>query len=151
MLIQLVDYGHPDAVRLCEQQRAELAERYGTPDSEPGGPPAAHEMQIFVLARDAVTGEPLGCGGLRALGDSLGEIKRMYVVPAQRRNGVAGQVLHALEGHAVELGWTTLRLETGALQPDAIAFYERHGFRRIARFGPYVADELSVCFERDLP
>jgi len=150
MRIQLVDYGHPDAMRLREEQRAELAERYGTPDSEPGGPPAAHEMQVFVLARDAATGEPLGCGGLRALGDSVGEIKRMFVVPAQRRNGVAGQVLQALERHAVERGWTALRLETGALQPDAIAFYERHGYARIARFGPYVADELSVCFERDL-
>jgi hypothetical protein len=47
-------------------------------------------------------------------------------------------------------GRTHLRLETGTLQPDAIAFYERHGYRRIENYGPYVGEPLSVCYERPL-
>jgi hypothetical protein len=43
-----------------------------------------------------------------------------------------------------------LRLETGTEQPDAMAFYERHGYRRIPNFGHYADSELSVCYERAL-
>ncbi|HEY7048029.1 MAG TPA: GNAT family N-acetyltransferase [Jatrophihabitantaceae bacterium] len=150
MRIEPVDFEHPDAVKLCERQRVELAERYGRPDSEPGGPPSADEIRVFLIARDPDTGEPVGCGGLRPLDHRVGEIKRMYVVPARRRGGVAGQVLRALERHARDLGWATLRLETGDRQPDAIAFYARHGYRLIPAFGVYAGAAGSVCFERDL-
>jgi Acetyltransferase (GNAT) domain len=74
----------------------------------------------------------------------------MYVVPEQRRSGVAGAVLAALEAEAACRGWTVLKLETGTEQPDAIAFYERHGYRRIPNFGHYADSELSVCYERAL-
>jgi hypothetical protein len=43
-----------------------------------------------------------------------------------------------------------LKLETGTEQPDAMAFYERHGYRRIPNFGHYAGSELSVCYERAL-
>jgi hypothetical protein len=43
-----------------------------------------------------------------------------------------------------------LKLETGTEQPDAMAFYERHGYRRIPNFGHYADSELSVCYERAL-
>ena len=148
--IEPVDFEHPDAVRLCEQQRVELAERYGRPDSELGGPPDPDQIRVFLIARDPDSGEAVGCGGLRPLDDRAGEVKRMYVVPARRRGGVAGQVLRALERHARDLGWATLRLETGDRQPDAIAFYERHGYRPIPTFGGYAGAAGSVCFERDL-
>ncbi|WP_393916052.1 hypothetical protein [Halostreptopolyspora alba] len=39
-------------------------------------------------------------------------------------------------------------LETGAGRPESMAPYERAGYRRIARFGPYVDCEVSICFER---
>ena len=38
-----------------------------------------------------------------------------------------------------------------ALQQAAMAFYRRHGFTDIARFGPYVDSETSMCMERRLP
>jgi GNAT superfamily N-acetyltransferase len=72
------------------------------------------------------------------------------VVPARRRAGVAGAVLAALEAEAARRGWTHLRLETGTEQPDAMAFYERHGYRRIPNFGHYASSALSVCYERAL-
>ena len=59
--IEPVDFDHPDAVRLCERQRVELAERYGGPDSEPGGPPAIDEIRVFLIARDPESGEAVGC------------------------------------------------------------------------------------------
>jgi putative acetyltransferase len=147
--IEAVPFDHPDAVALRSAQRAELAERYGTPDSEPGPAPTAADTAVFLLARDAA-GLPIGCGALRALGDGAAEVKRMYVVPSRRRSGVAGAVLAALEAEAACRGWTRLKLETGTEQPDAMAFYERHGYRRIPNFGHYAGSDLSVCYEREL-
>jgi putative acetyltransferase len=147
--IETVPFDHPDAEGLRVAQRAELTLRYGTPDSEPGPAPTAADVAAFLLARD-VDGRAIGCGGLRELGDGVGEVKRMYVVPERRRGGVAAAVLAALEADALARGWTHLRLETGTEQPDAMAFYERQRYVRIPNFGHYTSSQLSVCYERAL-
>ena len=149
MRIEDVPWGHPDAELLRGRQRVEIAERYGTPDSEPGRPPTAQDIVAFVLARDAA-GSAVGRGGLRRLDAVSGELKRMYVVPASRGSGVADAVLAALEARARGFGWTHLRLETGDRQPDAVAFYTRSGYAPIERFGPYVHSASSLCFGRAL-
>ena len=84
--VEAVPFDHPDAAALRTAQRAELTERYGTPDSEPGPAPTAADTTVFLLARDAA-GQAIGCGALRELGDRVGEVKRMYVVPERRRWG----------------------------------------------------------------
>jgi putative acetyltransferase len=143
-----VEWEHPDSVALRGAQRAELTERYGTPDSEPGPAPTADDVTYFVVAyRD---GEPVGCGGLRAIDDSHGEIKRMFVAPTHRGSGVSIAVLSRLEDEARSRGWIRLVLETGDGQPDAIRFYEREGYTRIPNFGHYADSALSVCFEKGL-
>ena len=149
MQIHPVHWDDAGAVRLREAQRVKIAERYGRTDSEPGTPPSASDIAYFVVAADP-DGTPLGCGGLRRLDAISGEVKRMYVVPERRGTGVARAVLEALEEHARSLGWTYLRLETGNAQPDAVAFYTKHGYRPIPRFGPYADEPTSLCFERVL-
>lgn len=149
MKILPVSWDDAGAVRLREAQRVEIAQRYGRPDSEPGTPPSASDIAYFVVATDP-DGTPLGCGGLRQLDATSGEVKRMYVVPERRGTGVARAVLEALEEHARSLGWTHLRLETGPEQPDAIKFYTRHGYAPIPCFGYYVDEPTSRCFERRL-
>ncbi len=49
-------------------------------------------------------------------------------------------------GCARDCGWTTLRLETGPRQPEAVALYEGVGYRRIAAFGPYGDDADDSLF-----
>jgi GNAT superfamily N-acetyltransferase len=139
----------PAGAALREAQRAELDARYGTDDHEPGPPPSGDDVSYFVVAT-ADGDTALGCGALRQLDGHSAEIKRMYVVPAARGTGVARAVLTALEDAARQRGWTTLRLETGTLQPDAQRFYRRAGYHEIPLFGSYVGSELSVCFERRL-
>ena len=137
-----------EALRVA--QRAELDLRYGTDDHEPGTPPAAENIDLFLVAVDDATGRPLGCGALRRLGPATVELKRMYVVPQSRGSGVATGLLRGLEEAARQRGWATVRLETGPAQPDAMRFYEREGYRRIPLFGAYVGSDLSVCYERAL-
>ncbi len=136
----------PAGVALRRAQRAELDARYGSDDHEPGGAPAAAEIDVFLVATRG--GEALGCGALRRLDDRSAEVKRMYVSPASRGSGVATAILRALEAAAKQRGWSTVRLETGTAQPEAIRFYEREGYREIPLYGKYVGSPISKCYER---
>jgi putative acetyltransferase len=74
----------------------------------------------------------------------------MYVAPESRGRGLSRALLAALEQEARGLGYSAVRLETGALQPEAIALYSSAGFEAIPCYGPYVDDPRSRCFEKTL-
>jgi ribosomal protein S18 acetylase RimI-like enzyme len=101
----------------------------------------------FFLLRDGDT--PAGCGGIQLFGTEYGELKRMYVRPAFRGRGFGKLLLDHLAAHARSHGVRVLRLETGIHQKEAIAMYERAGFHRIAPFGPYREDPVSLCYEKE--
>jgi GNAT superfamily N-acetyltransferase len=149
VIVAAVDWSNPDAESLRAAQRAEIAERYGTDDSEPGPAPTAADITAFFVAYTD-DGEPAGCGGLRALGDSEAEIKRMFVAPQHRGSGVSTAILARLEGFGLERGWSRLVLETGTAQPDAVRFYTREGFTPIPAFGHYPDSPASLFFEKAL-
>jgi GNAT superfamily N-acetyltransferase len=149
-IIETRPWDDPAGTELRERQRAELDARYGSDDHEPGPPPTATDVDLFLVALGD-DGVAIACGALRRLDAGSAEIKRMYVVPERRGSGVATGVLRALESAAAERGWHTLRLETGTEQPDAQRFYRREGYREIPLFGNYTGSTLSVCFERALP
>ena len=95
-------------------------------------------------------GNAAGCGALKVFDRDALEVKRMYTRPEYRGRGVAGLVLGNLEQWAAADGFARCVLETGRRQPEAIALYEKHGFRRIPNFGPYAGVENSLCFEKRL-
>jgi GNAT superfamily N-acetyltransferase len=140
----------PVVRQLTAAQQDEVRARYDG-HGEPGVPPSADDVAVVLVARDD-DGTPMGCGALRPLGPDAAEVKRMYVVPAARSLGIGRLVLAGLEAAALERGWTTLRLETGERQPEAIGLYTRAGYRPIDAFGHYVDDddEWALYFERTL-
>jgi len=79
-------------------------------------------------------GQAVCAGGIKRLPDGACEIKRMYVVPAARKQGVARSLLRALEDAARGLGYRIVRLDTGPLQPHARGLYESEGYVPIANF-----------------
>jgi len=109
----------------------------------------AHEVAAFVVAyRDFV---PVGCGALRRLDVSTAELKRMYVTPAARGEGIGGAVLESLEAEARKLGIQRLVLETGTRQDAALRLYRRSGFREVELFGEYLeSPTTSICMAKDL-
>jgi putative acetyltransferase len=125
---------------------------------EPLYPPASlHGLGPEQLIRDRTDffvlrceGQPAGCGGIQFAGDGYSEITRVFVRPAFRRMGLGKALLRHLEEHSRARGMLSVRLETGARQPDAITLYERAGYRRIAPFGPNADDPLSVFYEKRL-
>lgn len=104
---------------------------------------------LFAVARDGV-GLAIGCAAI-VLSPAYGEVKRMYVRPEVRGQGVAGRILAALESAARARGCRTLMLETGPYQPEALAFYARQGYARCGPFGDYPDHPLSVFMRKQLP
>jgi putative acetyltransferase len=106
----------------------------------------------FFIAR--LDGAAVACGGV-ALFDGYAEVKRMYTRPAARGRGVAKAVLRRLEDEARASGKTTLRLETGHYQAEAVGLYRRAGFISCGPFGHYAQMpardiETSLFFEKAL-
>jgi putative acetyltransferase len=106
-----------------------------------------HPNVLFAVVRDA-TGTPIGCGAI-VINPEYGEIKRMYVRPQARGQGVARRLIETLEAKAVQIGCRTFVLETGPAQPEALALYERMGYQRCGPFGDYPDDPLSVFMQKD--
>ena len=107
-----------------------------------------NEEVPFFIIRD--NGTPVGCGGVKLFGTDYGEIKRMYVRPQFRGLGFAKLMLNHLAEYARNHGVAILRLETGIAQHEAIALYERSGFRSIPPFGEYKPDPLSRFYEKQI-
>ena len=93
---------------------------------------------------------PAGCGCFKPFDENSIEIKRMYVAPAQRRCGVAAAILGELQRWAKELGYSKAVLETGTLQHEAIAFYQKNGFGITVNYGQYTGMETSICMKREI-
>jgi GNAT superfamily N-acetyltransferase len=106
------------------------------------------DVAFFVLRWH---GLPAGCGGVKLVGADYGEIKRMYVRPRWRGQGLATLILRHLAEHACAHGVGRLRLETGVHQHAAIRLYERMSFYRIPPYGEYTDDPLSLYYEKPLP
>ena len=142
----------PDARYCLTQYYAELARRFDAGfDVSLSRDPDAADMEpprgLFLLARDP-DGASLGCAGLQGKGGALAEIKRVWIAPAARGQGLARRLMDQAETGARALGLTTLRLDTNRALPEAIAMYHRLGWTEIDRFNddPYA----QVFFEKRL-
>jgi GNAT superfamily N-acetyltransferase len=133
----------PPASDLLAAMVDELTEVYGDVVVDPRAVPTAtpaelsppHGLYVVVFA----DGRPVAGGGVKRLGDGVGEIKRMYVVPDARGQGHARRLLTAIEDAARARGYARLRLDTGPRQPRARALYASAGFREIPDYNanPY--------------
>jgi GNAT superfamily N-acetyltransferase len=142
-------YDSPSAVQLINAVQQEYVVRYGGPDDTPVDPAEfAPPQGLFIVGY--VDGEPVASGGLRRHEEGEVEIKRMYVVPSARGQGLARLMLAELEDRARALGAKRMVLETGELQPEAIRLYESSGYTPIEGFGHYRCAPLSRSFAKDL-
>ena len=146
LVIEAADPVGETAAGLIHALCGEMSERYGTAPS-PFSPNEAEEPRTaFIVAR--LGPQPVACGALRRFDDRIAEIKRMYVIPAARRKGIARSILSELERRAHAFGYRIIHLETGIRQPDAQRLYEALGYQRIPAFGPYVGNPTSVCYQK---
>jgi len=124
--------------QLAQAMRDEIAAIYEGLDLDGPQMPKAGAAELgppggeFIVGY--VAGEPVCCGGLKRLCDGTCEIKKMFVAPSARGQGVARALLHELEDRARALGYTVARLDTGPRQPVARGLYEAEGYVEVANF-----------------
>ena len=135
--ITVADPAQPAAQHCLREYFAELDRRFDAgfdpttslaAEPDEMRPPAG----LFLVA--TLHGEPVGCGALKFHGDEPTELKRMWVASSVRGLGVGRQLLQELELRAVELGSSTIRLETNRTLEEAIALYRSAGYREVAAF-----------------
>ena len=139
---------HPDFVALIGELDAGLRAMYGSLQDILDLQNLVSDLSTGVVAY--ADGMPAGCGCIREYNSDAVEIKRMFVKPEKRRQGISSRILTELEKWAVELGFAQALIETGAGQTEAIALYTKSGYRRTANFGPFADMGDSVCLAKDL-
>lgn len=123
------------------------------------------EESVHAMDLDALRNDPdvrfwslwegddlLGCGALKRLDSSSGEIKSMRTASTHRRRGVAARILEHIIDTARQRDFQRLYLETGSMAEfeAARALYERFGFEYCEPFADYQADPNSVFMQKTL-
>ncbi|MCB0105879.1 MAG: GNAT family N-acetyltransferase [Caldilineaceae bacterium] len=143
----------PDATLLIQELDALLSPLYAVESRHGYSVQKLLDQQVeFFVVR--VGKDAAGCGGVQWLRGNdpitFGELKRMYIRPAFRGQGMAKRLLDHFEKLARRNGVTLLRLETGIYQTEAIRLYEQYGYSRIPPFGSYREDPVSLCYEKQI-
>lgn len=123
----------PLAFTATDAYVAELRARF--PGGFDPGATGAEPGSTWVVG--LIDGEPVAYGGIRPLasvGDGVVEVKRMWVDPGWRGAGLGSRMLRHLESLAAEGGAARIVLDTNATLVEAIAMYERHGYRQTERY-----------------
>lgn len=90
---------------------------------------------------------PIGCVSVRPLAPTVGEVKRLWVDPAARGQGLARRLMTAIEDRARALGMTRLRLDTNSALHEAVTLYRATGWTDI---DPYTTFPADCWFGKDL-
>ncbi len=122
-------------------------------------PESIHALDLENLRKPDITfwsvweGEKLlGCGALKELDASHGEIKSMRTVASHRRKGVAAALLQQILAEAKQRSYRRLSLETGSMPAFSPAhkLYVRFGFNECGPFADYLEDRYSIFMTKEL-
>ena len=94
----------------------------------------------------------VGCGALKEIDATHGEVKSMRTIDEVKGHGVGGLVLDHLLAEAKRRGYSRVSLETGSNEPfqPAHRLYVRHGFEVCGPFADYVEDPWSLFMTKVL-
>jgi GNAT superfamily N-acetyltransferase len=142
------------ALAIIHAASDELQQRYG------GDGDNAHlnvdelrpPLGLFLVARRER--QLVGGVGLRSISEPglhFAEVKRLWVRPDLRREGIGLVLMNEIERCASELGYVTLFLETGAAQPEALSLYRSSGWTEVEEYPPGAFSHPKVHrFKKDL-
>ena len=106
-------------------------------------PPAGGLWLALIDAR------PVGCVGLRPLGDGRSEMKRLYVQPSMRGHGMGRRLVETVLAAAAASGSTHLCLDTLPSMHEAQHMYRGMGFVECVPYGGHALPG-TVFMERAL-
>ncbi|MFE3189611.1 GNAT family N-acetyltransferase [Nocardia sp. NPDC059240] len=145
MRIEIDDLTGPDVIGLLEEHVAEMLAN--SPED------SMHALDVTALRKPELTffsaweGDALaGCGAIKELDPTHGEIKSMRSTATFRGRGVGSLMLRHLLEVARDRGYRQVSLETGSSEfyLPAVRLYERYGFAHCGPFADYLEDPHSV-------
>jgi putative acetyltransferase len=151
MKIVIDDLTRPETIALLQEHLQSL--------SLVSPPESCHALNLDGLRQKDVTfwtiwneNDIAGCGALKKLDDSHGEIKSMRTAASYLRRGVASQMLRHIIEEATRRGYHRLSLETGSMAYFAPArtLYASFGFSPCQPFGDYIENSNSVFMTREI-
>ena len=149
--IRADDLSGPEVAALLQEHLASVA-LHSPPES-------VHALDLEALRAPEVSfwsvwqgSELVGCGALKELDASHGEIKSMRTASSHLRKGAAATLLEHIVNVARKRAYRRLSLETGSMEAfaPARALYARFGFEPCGPFADYVEDPYSVFMTREL-
>lgn len=151
MEIRVDDLRGPEIAALLEEHLRNMYEL--------SPPESVHALDLDRLRRPEITfwtawkgRELAGCGALKELDRTHGEIKSMRTAKPYLRKGVAASMVEHIVSEARKRGYRRLSLETGS-QPvflPARNLYSRFGFRPCGPFADYTDDPNSFFMTREI-
>jgi N-acetylglutamate synthase-like GNAT family acetyltransferase len=109
---------------------------------------------LLIADRD---GQPCGCVGLaRCSREGTAEIKRLYVRPAWRANGIGRTLMRHAHHHAAQHGMTRLILDVLPARTHVVSFYRQLGYCETEPFAtespsPMIYMERPVTSDDSFP
>lgn len=151
MEIRIDDLQGPEIAALLQEH---LADMYLT-----SPPESVHALDLGALRQPNITfwtmwdnNQLAGCGALKKLHASQGEIKSMRTANGFRRKGVAAKLLQHIVAEAEGRHYHWLYLETGSMAYFAPArkLYASFGFTECAPFADYREDPNSIFMVKEI-
>ena len=137
-----------DFILLTKKLDQELKLIYGSTQEEFDQFNIIDNIETVIVAY--INNTAAGCGCFKTFDKNTAELKRMFVDDQFRGEGIGAAILIELENWAKELGYASIILETGTVQIGAVALYKKYGYTVIPNFDPYIGNELSICFKKNL-
>ena len=126
----------------------DLNSRYGKIQDQYNQYNKIEGIKNVIVAYDAQT--PVGCGCFKLYSNDSVEMKRMFVKPENRGQGISKSILSELEKWAKEEGFKYSILETGIKQFEACGLYKKFGYEIIENYGQYIDMPHSLCMKKSL-
>lgn len=102
---------------------------------------------VIIIYKDELA---VACGGFKKLSIDSIELKRIFVRPENRRQGLSKLVVSELESLSKSAGYKYSFLETGIKQYEAINLYKSIGYKTIENYDPYLGNKNSICMKKEL-
>jgi len=133
-----LEYGESLGFSLCFQSFDEELKTLPGAYAAPSG-----RLLLALCERQAA-----GCVALRKLEANICEMKRLYVRPAHRGQGLGRLLVEGVIAEARAIGYERMRLDTiASSMKDAVELYRRMGFQEIP---PYRANPIAGALYMEL-
>ena len=98
--------------------------------------PGIYSPPEGILYLAVMSDKPAGCVALKPIDQGICEMKRLYVRPQYRGNGIGKALAMKVINKARELSYQKMRLDTIHTMKEAIALYRSFGFYEIPPYYP---------------